>query len=419
MSERISTMITFVLIGCFVSNAGAAIRTSPAGTFAENKNERYETRVYTRRQCLLGEEKVMPVPKSPPQNSADRELFPALAAIFAPILIGKAISGIAGALRKAGEDKTRKDSGRLPTYMYRLSREKKLSLNPDLKCVIVVRGIFDPGVEPPVPEVNFPETGIFTMEDQAKRIARLRKNGILVSKLATAYEAEMKFADDETGFLYQSKFFEMNEFQDGKPSDTRGIVISIALNGVGPKEGEPTLSLVLINIGATKRVVLGPDKLTYRSSWVGGLGISDDSLKAIETIKVPSKPSDPPFLGIGPVTVEAVISETEDGNKALKFIADVLDASNEKVTNALTAEITKDRGKAAEEASTALEKLRQEEESAFTDYLEALAAKTTGLTPAELRVVEFKRNTTKRLWCVKLNALKTLGEDPGRSETCP
>src|ERR1044071_5142390 len=215
MSKRISTMITFVLIVCLVSNVAARTRTSPSGTFADNKTERYETRVYTRRQCLLGEDKVKPV-KDLPKNSAERELFPALAAIFAPILIGKAISGIAGALRKAGEDKTRKDSGRLPTYMYRLSKEKKLSLNPDLKCVIVVRGIFDPGLEPAAPEVNFPETGIFTMEDQAKRIARLRNNGILVSKVATAYEAEIKFADDETGFLYQSKFFEMNEFQDGK-----------------------------------------------------------------------------------------------------------------------------------------------------------------------------------------------------------
>jgi hypothetical protein len=353
-------------------------------------------------------------------------VFGALAAIFAPILIGKAIGGVSAALRKAGAEETLRDTGRLPTYLYQFSRDKKLSLNPNLNCVIVIRGSFNGPDPEEQPEVKFNGDGIFTSTDQTQRLARLVLNGIPVTKIASAFEAQMKPSDDETALLYESKFFEASEFQGGRSSDKRAVVVSLAINGVGEKEGEPTLSLVMVNLGETKQgTVLGPDKLSQRSSWVGGLGLNDASLKALETIKFPNEPTDPSnpayrkSLGIMPVTVEAVFAETDKGSKALRFIADVLDSAKEDVTKTLAAEVTKDPGKKAAEAATALEKLKQEEEEAYAAFLEAKATKLAAdATAEEQAVVRFKQKTTKRAWCIKFNALKTLGATPVRADTC-
>jgi hypothetical protein len=383
----------------------------------KNKNAaadiNYETRVYVRDKCVVN-------PR--PQQA---EFIGALAGIFLPVLIEKLLGGLGGALKKAGDPEKLQDSGRLPTYLYQLTSvnaKNVLRINPELGCVLVVRGMF----------AGAPAT--IENADEANRIQRLRDARIPVSEIAVLYEAEIMLSDDGTALRYEGRFFEINKFQGGRsPKQPRAVVLGLSITGAGDKEGEPVLSLALTNVGQVAAgTVMNADQLTSRrSSWLGGLAISDASLKAIETIKFPD-PNNPsrPF-GIMPVTIEGTITETDDGNKALKFIGDILDATKGDVAKTVSGEITKDRGaeakKKAGEAADALEKLRQEEESTYSELLKAesdlaanpLPAGADQAQQAAHKVKEFEVEKAIRAWCVKTQALRNIGKAPDRGRTCP
>jgi hypothetical protein len=396
------------------------------------------TRVYLRRQCLLGE----PDDKSEMKDDNKRALFAAIAGIFIPLLLEKLLGGIGGALKKAGSEETLKDYGRRPTYVYHFTRNKKIVLNPDLKCVIVVRGEFSEPDPDKDPKIVFSEKGVFdhaTPEEEIKRVKRLNENGIKVKEIAAVYEAEIMPADDHTALRYEPKFFEVRKFQGQRNSDKRGMVVSVGMIGVGEREGEPVLSLALMNLGEvtvhedknqskSTFTVIGPKELkSKQSSWVGGLGINEASLKAVETLDFPANPTDPKdpeykeFLGVMPVTVEGTFIETENGNKTLKFIGELLDATKKDVAGVLSGEILKDRDKAAADAADALEKLRQEERSTFADYLEAEAESTKangGANNEEKTFRAFEAKRKKALWCGKYLALGKLEQTPTGRPAC-
>ena len=339
-----------------------------------------------------------------------------------PLLIERAIGGVSAALKKAGSDKTLKDSGRLPTYLYQLPRDAKVILNPDLKCVIVVRGTFTgPDPENP-PDIRIDDQRIlFGEADGASRKTRLNHNGIPVDVIAAVFEARIKLSDDETALLYESRFFAVNEFQ-GKSKDSRSVVVSIVMSGAGAAEGEPVLSLVMVNLGKVQKgTILGPNDLrSKRSTWVGGLGMTENFLNALKTLSFPAKPTDPndpaykKYLGVMPITVEGVFAETESGNRALLFIAEVLEATKGDVAKALSSEIL-ERGQRATEAANALEELMREEETAYGGYLDAVAKRCAlaGGTPAaEVRAAQFEVERTKNVWVSKFKALAKLGDTP-------
>src|SRR6185503_1549283 len=94
---------------------------------SQKENRMFETRVYIKERCLIR-----------PKEEEKAKFFPALAAIFLPILIEKLLGTAAAALKKAGEDVTFRDSGRLPTYLYQLAKTangRELRLNPEFKSV--------------------------------------------------------------------------------------------------------------------------------------------------------------------------------------------------------------------------------------------------------------------------------------------
>jgi hypothetical protein len=378
-----------------------------------------ETRVYLRRQCLLSEPSKISAPAEP-------EILGALAAIFLPLLIGKAIGGVSAALKKAGAEKTVKDSGRLPTYLYQLSNPSTLSLNPDLGCVIVVRGTFSGPDNDLTPAIIFKTNGVFLDPDDEQRRSRLNDNGIPVTEIAAVYEARIVTSQDGTALYYESRFLKVNEFQDG--GSKRSLVVSLAFFGASEKEGEPTLSLALMNLGEIRRgAILGPAELkSKRSTWLGGLGISEASMEAAKKIKSPGA-NEPP-VGIMPVTIEGGLAETEKANDALLFIAEILDATKEDVSKAVAGEILKDRTKAATEASDALEKLRQEEEAAYSEYLKAKSAlaelgeppaQPTAIDTAKRDAAVFEVTKAKRAWCLKFDVVKKFGLAVARADTCP
>lgn len=368
----------------------------------------FETRVFVRNSCLI-------------QPKAEREVLAGLAAIFLPVLIEKLLGTAASALKKAGDDETLRASGRFPTYLYQLpnsGNSSELKLHPEFRSIIVVRGSFDKettGKAPPI--------------DQSESVAKLRAGGILVRELALVYEAEIEIADDGTALRYESRYFEVSRFiEDGKKKskndDNRAVVLSLTITGVGEKEGEPILSLATINLGELNggAILKAEDLISRQSSWLGGLAISEASLKAIENIKVtPGKP-----VNVMPITVEVTIAETKSGNAALKFIGEILDATKSKVAETVSGEVL-DQGKKAAEAASALEQLLKEEETAFKAVLDAELefAKLTPSSPPteadikELTVKKFAIETATRAWCLKFRALKLLGKAPTRPDhTC-
>lgn len=368
-----------------------------------------ETRVYTRRQCILSTE------------SVDREqrFFAALAAILVPAFIERGLGNVSAALRKAGTPETLRDFGKFPTYLYQLSKDKNdkttLSLNPNLGCVIIVRGKFrhpDPDTQP---EMNFPKEGSFLdISQEPQRIERLNANGIPVETIAVVYEAAIKTTFNATALYYESRFLEVNQFQGSRSSKTRTIVVGITINGVGKTEGGLVLSSALMNLGEIKKgSILGPKQFkNSRSGWLGGLELSKEALLAIKEIDIPRETT----REIAPATIEAMLSETEDGNKALIFIADILDATKPKLTEAISSEILPGpREEREKEEADALEILRQEEETAYTNYLKAekeKAALSESATDQEKALKKFEVEKTKRVWCVKYKVLEKIGIPP-------
>src|SRR5438552_4849932 len=166
---RPSSRAAIGLIFIFASALQGCAKSKNNSVIVPPVPNRVETRVYLRPQCLLGEEKVVPVPR----------FAAALAAIFVPALIEKGLDAVSTALKKAGSEETLRDSGKYPTYFYRLSyddktKKGKLSLNPSLGCAAVVRGRFS-GPDPDEEQtVVFPEPGLFLgADEEPKRIKRL------------------------------------------------------------------------------------------------------------------------------------------------------------------------------------------------------------------------------------------------------
>ncbi|MFN2492354.1 MAG: hypothetical protein ABR501_05660 [Pyrinomonadaceae bacterium] len=412
-------IVLCVLVGTLVVQPTQARRTiaarspatRPAADFgkAVESQPRVETRVYVRKQCILSE-----FDFKQEQKNGNAAAFPAALAIFVPILIEKGLGAVSAALKKAGAAETLKDSGRLPTYLYHLARtgqNKGFSLNPNLGCVLVVRGSFTGPDPEDISKINFTRPGIFVGDDdqsENNRLRRLHDARIPVSEISSLYEAAIKTSNDKTALYYEGRFLEVNAFQGSRSSNSRSMVVSLTIYAPGAKEGESVLSLALVNLGDVKKgLVLGPQDLrSQRSSWLGGLGISEGVLTAIGKLQPdPNKPNDP--LPVMPVTVEGMFVETDKGSKALQFIAEVLDASKADLSKAAKDEIARDPKKEAAAAEDAVEKLRLDEETAYAACLTAQQAYVADQNNA---LKKFNVQTAHRLWTRRFSALTTIGQ---------
>lgn len=383
-----------------------------------------ETRVYVRPKCVLGAN----IPRSGTATDQQRVgPLAALGAIFIPVVVEKGLDLVANALRKAGSDKILRDSGKTPLYLYQLYEEQQanpgkqrgLRWHPQLGCVVVVRGAFDPTPEDSASDQQAVAPGTVDTgkdpKDEAARVKRLQASNIPVKTIALEYEAELIPSADRTAFRYESRFFEVSDFQSG--GDERAIAVSLVLNGAGVKEDEKTLAVAIMNLGQVKKHdIRGPDELrSQSSSWVGGTGISQESLKAIDSMTIDPKKG----AGVMPVTLEATVIETEKGNSMWTFIADVIDATKKDVAKTVTATVTEGE-KRKEEALDALEKKRQEEETAYRAYLKAKNDREQlpdNAKQTEKDMKDFEVQATRRLWCASLLSLEKLGATPkGRSE---
>lgn len=385
-----------------------------------------DTRAYVREHCLLANA------KRPPAKTE----FAPLLGILAPILIGKAIGGIAGAFRKAGADEVVKKIGSSPIYLYARTGDTPpaLKMHPSLGCVILIHGVFDtkgaeaePGKEPPA---VYKEDGIFAKADPeqaAKRIQRLNDNKIPVKKVHVLAEMEVNRSEDKTALLYQAKFLWIEKFLGTRSSPERGLVVNVNIVGAGAKPEEPIISGALLNFGEVKAEVLGPDKLkSVTSDWAGGIGIGKESKEAFTALS-----SNVKVLNYMPVTLKAGFAETAKGNAIAKFIGEVLEAGKAdltKLTNEQVSPTERDKADAKDEAD--LETLAVKEETAYSAYLTAKvnqkkeADGTPPPTAERVTFLQFERERTKRLWCNAIKAYKNTmtilpaGRPAGEANAC-
>jgi hypothetical protein len=426
---RSRRIVAFILGMAIAANAGTTH--VGASMSAPNLQDRpIETRVYVRKQCLLSEPD-----RFPPARNNQPQFLGALASIFVPLLVDKGLGAISGALRSAGAPETLRASAKLPTYLYQLTRngqQRNLELNSDLGCVIVVRGTFS-SVDPPDQSTvrPFAHRGVLSGDseiDEDWRLQRLVQNQIPVTSIAALYEAAIIKSNDKAALHYEGRFLEVNSFQGRRSAKTRGMVISLAIYSPTARENETLLSLALQNIGDVDvRTVAGPNQLgTTRSSWLGGLGMTEAAVTALAKIKVDNGQT----IGVMPVTLEAQFVEVEKGNKTLVFIADVLDAKKEPLGKAISDQIL-EGDKRDKAAADALEGLSVEEETAFGSYLQKKAdlaavtplpanptASQTEIHNTAVAAKTFEVTRTRRLWCNKYKALKAIGSAPARGEDC-
>ena len=375
----------------------------------------FETRVYIRKQCLLSEPKKLEEVKK-----VDKKGLPlALASIFLPIIIEKGIKAIGSALVNAGGEDKLQDSGILPTYLYQIgvtdNGESIVELNPEFGCVILVRGNFtgpDEGPDFDSP-INYSSgTGILDKQGQeSQRIKRLDDNKIPVRKIAAVYEAKIHTSKEKNAFFYQSKFLQVNEFLGNRSSNIRGLVISFLMNGIAADEDDNELSVALINIGEIEKgVILGDDISNKKSGWRKGLGLSPEQISLIQDSNL--NQSD----GIAPVTITGTFTETENGNKALVFIGEVLKAGATAASEELSDQALKGKER-EEEKATAIEEMQVDEAQAYDAYITARISRRdlSSSNEEEIEQSVAKLEEAERKWCKKYNALKKLGRAPVRS----
>jgi hypothetical protein len=441
-------IVSLTLLIIALSNTSSALAASRRDDFSDEEVKRIQTRVYLKPQCLISEE------------GEDPKLVGTIAAIVVPVLIERAIGAFSGVLRKAGEKEELKESGKEPILMYTVShRDKSKPRDIRLKssiakgCVIIVRGTFHPkATENPCADkspnakdvdsdtrtalprlLRFCDQGPLLLPDHEEmRIRRLNDNGIPVAKIALIYEASIETSFDKAATRYESRYLQVNRFLGNRSQKkSRNVVINIALNDVGPRE-DAVRSMVMINFGEVAReersepIILDRKALEgKKSGWVTGPALTQNQFEKLQSLEVSETAE------VFPVTLVGTVIETEDGIQALKFIADVLDATKTDIAKTSSTEIFKDREAERRTEANELEATYLAEEQAYSNYLTAQLelsrakeakrivdsdidssneAKETAAH--QVRIKEFAVTTAIRIWCGKLTELRNVGKTP-------
>lgn len=207
-----------------------------------NADDKIQTRVYLSPDCLI----------STPRRQELQET--GLVAILAPIVLGQAIKGIAGALRNASKEKSETKSGAAEFYLLRAKQDfDGFEYTPEFRCITVVTGEFDAadaesGIAPA------PKGGVLgPRAKNDKTMDRLEAAGIIKdpnkSTLASAYEGRLFFADDVSGVRLNSEYLDIQKFYSTRKGDgERGFTINFDLRTASAK----TVMFGSVNFGDLK-----------------------------------------------------------------------------------------------------------------------------------------------------------------------
>lgn len=344
-----------------------------------------EFRIFLRKTCVIN-----------PELAAGESS--ALLGLFLPKLIEVAVGGIATALKKAGAANTEQIAASEVTDLYVTGSEGQLSINPDLGCIIGVYGVFSDQDGSPTPG-----------DDHA---VKALVNAKLVPKnadVAIVFEAAIVPTVDRTAFYLELRHFSVREFLAGRRGE-RTYIATLAVTTPNATADGATIALGNIALGRMEREALpipegGPFGVypRYRSNLMPWNRITGDAKDAYEADARAGKVK-PAYM---PVTLTLTLSETEDGNKFLTALGELLEGTKAEAAKELATLVNPaDRAKAAADEADAAEKLLKTEEDARIAVQEAEANLAKG---GEKAVLEAKLAAAKRALARAVNARKAAG----------
>ncbi|MBL8645001.1 MAG: hypothetical protein JNK21_13785 [Rhodospirillaceae bacterium] len=315
-----------------------------------------ETRVYLTENCIITRE-----PETPPGAAPAFAFLPFLAKLVVPFLLNKVYDGVVKSLEEAAKAQEFTSAGKLRLDLYALAPSGALARRVDTACMTVVTGTFKSDAKPsgilPAVRDATNRLGLYKAVNTAdgKTSYVLDENAhpsadAILAELNTAnqigattinmfYEAKQEFSDDGTAFRVHSRYLLVNRLKSTSSAKTqRGLAFTLLINGPGVEPDSETLSRAALSFGNVTMTtnVNTSDFAKGRDGDVTGalktVGISAASLQAWKEGKRRTNTSAPKTYM--PVLLEARLTETKDGSKTAKFLAEVLSSGKEKILGA-------------------------------------------------------------------------------------
>jgi hypothetical protein len=336
-----------------------------------------ELRLFLLKNCIIN-----PAPAARLETTS-------LLTLALPKLIELGIGGIATALKKAGADDTEQVTASEFTTLYVTNAAKNLVVNESLGCVLGAYGVFAE------------QDGRKTDGDDVA-LRALEAHGLVPKNadIAIIFEAAVVPTSDLTAFHLEVRHFSVRSFIDGTRGE-RAYVATLAVTTPSASADGRAIAIGNISLGRLGRAALpipaGRPLGTYpryRSNLMPWNRITGDANAAYESdVKAGTVKA-----GYMPVTVTLTLSETENGNKFLAALGELLGGSKKEVATEIASLISPDdRQKAAAEERDAIEKLLKAEEDARIAVKEAQAnLAAAGQTPEKKAVLEAKLKAAER-----------------------
>jgi hypothetical protein len=351
-----------------------------------------ELRLFLLRDCVVN---------PPPKPQITMRAIP-LVGLLLPKLIEWGIGGIATWLKKAGAADTEQVSATEFASFYVTDAEQRLSVNPDLNCILGLYGVF-------ADEDHRP-----THPDDAA-LKALEKAGLMPENadIAIVFEGAIVRTSDDTAFYIETRHFSVRNFIGSRSKPDRMYVATLSIATPDASADGATTALGNIVLGRLGREALDipageplGKARHYRSNLMPWNRITGD---AADTYASDVKRNAAANKAYMPVTFSLTLLETADGNKFLAALGELLqgakaDAAKE-VGNLV---LPGARAQAAKEDADAAEKLYAAEENALIAVKEADAALKAG--SAEQRdVLTLKLAKATRAYTLAVRLRKAAG----------
>ncbi len=231
-----------MLVGC------GTLKTKEPTEAASTDKPKWEqqTRVYAANQCIV--------------SSSKKTEASAGAAVLGILIQGvaeSALSSLGSWVSKLGDAEKKQYSARSEIALYEWDLvQRRLVVNSELNCLIVVSGKFAPSDKPKPGSYTFttkfgdafdPETNTDNEINADVRMTRLADNNINVKDITLLYEASIEPSSDKTAFRLVSRYLEIGKLQSGL--DSAGLVIGLSIDGPSNDGSANTLTGSLMSFG--------------------------------------------------------------------------------------------------------------------------------------------------------------------------
>ena len=349
-----------------------------------------ELRVYLRRECLIN-----PGPARPSTEAL------AFIAPFLPKLISAGIGGIATLLKKAGDAETDQVSGSELTDLFFADNDQRLSINPEIGCVLGIYGVFAARNE---------------RSGNADPVLQKLEGAGLVPKnaeVSIVFEAAVVPSSDQTAFHLETRYFRVFDFVSDRHKSDRVYVATFSVAAPDASADGKTIALGNVALGRLGKETLPiPAGLAdgayprYHSNLMPWNRIARDAKAAYESDVRRDAAKSRRYM---PVTFNLTLSETSDGNRFLAALGGLLEGAKTDAAKGITALVDPSAGaEQAEEDADAAEALLKKEEDTLVSLREAEAASRSG--GAEQReVLDAKLARARRAHDAAARARKAAG----------